>query len=108
MLENLLAQRMREDLETAGAKARAGDSEAAATLLRELRLLLEGLALEVPGFATDPDLTRDLEMVREFEALLATEPPDQTDLHDYLGDSLQLAALLKALPRPESPDPRTK
>lgn len=107
VLENLLAQHMREALDAAGAKARAGDPEAAA-LLRDLRLLLEGLALEVPGFATDPDLLRDLEMVREFEALLATEPPDQTDLHDYIGDSLQLAALLKALPRPEAPDPRTK
>lgn len=101
--KNLLARQLRETLDEAGGKARIGDPTAA-SLLADYRRLLEGLTKEIPGLATDPDLARDIDMLRQYEAALAAGSADDPGLRRYLGDSLQFAALLKVLPRPAAPD----
>ncbi len=100
VLKSYLALRLRDALEDAGRRVAAGDPRSAAARLGELRRLLAGLALEVPGFAQDRDVERDVAMLDEYLALLGSGAAEQGAHRVHLAESMRYAGRLKILPPP--------
>jgi hypothetical protein len=100
VLQNLLAHRLYEALDTAGSALAEGDAAVAERLLSEARALFVGLPLELPGLERDAGLERDVEMLTEYIALLDAGASGDAGDRLLLADSLRFAGRLKVLPRP--------
>ncbi len=100
VLKNLLAQRLRDVLDSAGRSVAGGERQAAVSLLDEHCQLLTGLSVEVPGLYQDPDVAGDVVMLGEYVQVLGGDGVETLEVSRYLADSLRYAARLKVLPAP--------
>lgn len=100
VLKNLLAQRLREALESSGESLAAGRGDEAVDRLRRIRALLAGLASAVPGFDKDRDLAGDVAMLDEYLTLLEAGAGGPPEPREHLAESLRYAGRLKVLPPP--------
>jgi len=96
VLKNLVAWESAKRIRQAAALLRDGDApELAAVPLSQLRGLIHGLRVEVPGWQSDPDLLADEAMLAEYLAVFATPAADAPLQRRYLADSLHYAAFRK-------------
>ncbi|MCP4654576.1 MAG: DUF3379 domain-containing protein [bacterium] len=100
VLKNLLAQQLREALESSGQSLAAGRGDDAVRRLTRIRALLAGLTSAVPGFDKDRDVARDVAMLDEYLTLLDSVAGGPPEPREHLAESLRYAGRLKVLPRP--------
>ncbi len=97
--KNLLAIRLSEMLKLAGRQLLAGGDDEAIAAVRRFQTLLAEIRRELPGFQNDLDLNGDLQMLREYVAVLEAGALQQDAPREYLADSLQLSGYFKTVPR---------
>jgi Ca-activated chloride channel family protein len=99
VLKNLLALRLADSLAAAGSALDEGDPVRAAAFVERARSTRAGLLASLPGLAGDPELSRDVAMLREYAQLFTSGAATGPQLA-YIADSLRYAGRLKLLPRP--------
>lgn len=109
VFKNLLVSTLSTTLKEAGsALAQGAPAPGVMPLLRDHKLLLEGLINEVPGLARDIDIANDITMLDEYLNLLQTSIIAQEEQLDFIADSMRSAGFAKVLPRPVSERPMRK
>jgi TonB family protein len=103
VVKNLLALRLADTLAAAASSLDAGDLATALSLVDRARQQHEALLASGPGWAGDPDLTRDVGMLQQYANVLERGARVGSQLV-AIADSLRYAGRLKRLPRP-APSP---
>ncbi|HEX9646003.1 MAG TPA: hypothetical protein VGB88_00800 [Alphaproteobacteria bacterium] len=93
--KNLVAWEFARDMREVGRMLAAGEVQAAVARIADLRGLIAGLRLEVPGWSGDPDLAADESLLDAYLAVLQSPAAGDAVQRDYLADSLHYAAFRK-------------